>query len=162
MSLASINPGSPGYSICVSAIPWLFDGQHWWVIHSKGVRPYIWSCEKSDHWQSSGFVTAPTGNSTVHTNSNTPTPSLPYPFPSVICRMSTRRFASLAVDLFGRREDDETPKAPHHGSPVVAFIIGLSIILLASILNAAGLNLTKLDHVSFRTRVFRWCFILRN
>jgi hypothetical protein len=31
--------------------------------------------------------------------------------------------------------------------PVVAFIIGLSIILLASILNAAGLNLTKLDHV---------------
>ncbi|EGN99783.1 hypothetical protein SERLA73DRAFT_179994 [Serpula lacrymans var. lacrymans S7.3] len=35
----------------------------------------------------------------------------------------------------------------HHGSPVVAFIIGLAIILLASILNAAGLNLTKLDHV---------------
>lgn len=35
----------------------------------------------------------------------------------------------------------------HNVSPVVAFIIGLSIILLASILNAAGLNLTKLDHV---------------
>ncbi|KAF8210358.1 hypothetical protein K438DRAFT_1809537 [Mycena galopus ATCC 62051] len=35
----------------------------------------------------------------------------------------------------------------HHGNTVVAFIIGLSIILLASILNAAGLNLTKLDHV---------------
>ncbi|KAH7888575.1 hypothetical protein F5I97DRAFT_1853773 [Phlebopus sp. FC_14] len=35
----------------------------------------------------------------------------------------------------------------HHASPVVAFIIGLSIILLASVLNAAGLNLTKLDHV---------------
>ncbi|KIJ67914.1 hypothetical protein HYDPIDRAFT_148005 [Hydnomerulius pinastri MD-312] len=35
----------------------------------------------------------------------------------------------------------------HHASPVVAFIIGLAIILLASILNAAGLNLTKLDHV---------------
>ena len=34
-----------------------------------------------------------------------------------------------------------------HGSPVVAFIIGLSIIILASVLNAAGLNLTKLDHV---------------
>jgi magnesium transporter len=34
-----------------------------------------------------------------------------------------------------------------HGNPVVAFIIGLAIILLASILNAAGLNLTKLDHV---------------
>ncbi|KAF7376218.1 hypothetical protein MSAN_00036900 [Mycena sanguinolenta] len=42
------------------------------------------------------------------------------------------------------------PSAPHrhgHGSPVVAFMIGFSIILLASILNAAGLNLTKLDHV---------------
>ncbi|KZT26776.1 hypothetical protein NEOLEDRAFT_1177356 [Neolentinus lepideus HHB14362 ss-1] len=36
-------------------------------------------------------------------------------------------------------------------SPVVAFIIGLSIILLASILNAAGLNLTKLDHVRTST-----------
>jgi hypothetical protein len=36
---------------------------------------------------------------------------------------------------------------PRHGNPVVAFIIGLSIILLASILNAAGLNITKLDHV---------------
>lgn len=36
-----------------------------------------------------------------------------------------------------------------HASPVVAFIIGLAIILLASILNAAGLNITKLDHVSF-------------
>ncbi|KAF8630685.1 hypothetical protein AX15_002828 [Amanita polypyramis BW_CC] len=34
-----------------------------------------------------------------------------------------------------------------HENTVVAFIIGLSIILLASILNAAGLNLTKLDHV---------------
>ncbi|KAL0956504.1 hypothetical protein HGRIS_002647 [Hohenbuehelia grisea] len=34
-----------------------------------------------------------------------------------------------------------------HANPVVAFIIGLSIVLLASILNAAGLNLTKFDHV---------------
>jgi magnesium transporter len=41
---------------------------------------------------------------------------------------------------------DDTPTV-HHASPVVAFIIGLSIILLASVLNAAGLNLTKLDHV---------------
>ncbi|KAF8200907.1 hypothetical protein BJ912DRAFT_947537 [Pholiota molesta] len=32
-------------------------------------------------------------------------------------------------------------------NPVVSFIIGLGIILLASVLNAAGLNLTKLDHV---------------
>ncbi|KAH9894921.1 hypothetical protein C8Q73DRAFT_745326 [Cubamyces lactineus] len=41
--------------------------------------------------------------------------------------------------------DDPVPA--HHASPVVAFIIGLAIITLASILNAAGLNLTKLDHV---------------
>ncbi|TDL26137.1 hypothetical protein BD410DRAFT_784180 [Rickenella mellea] len=41
--------------------------------------------------------------------------------------------------------DDSVPA--HHSSPVVAFLIGLSIILLASILNAGGLNLTKLDHV---------------
>ncbi|KAH7913135.1 hypothetical protein BJ138DRAFT_1146655 [Hygrophoropsis aurantiaca] len=39
------------------------------------------------------------------------------------------------------------PTTVQHGSPVVAFIIGLAIIILASILNAAGLNLTKLDHV---------------
>jgi hypothetical protein len=39
------------------------------------------------------------------------------------------------------------PGSVRHGSPVVAFIIGLSIIILASVLNAAGLNLTKLDHV---------------
>jgi hypothetical protein len=75
--------------------------------------------------------------------------------PSLIPRMSTRRFASLAVGLLSRQEDGETPKTPHHGSPVVAFIIGLSIILLASILNAAGLNLTKLDHVHLQTCV---CF----
>lgn len=40
---------------------------------------------------------------------------------------------------------DDVPA--HHASPAVAFIIGLSIILLASILNAGGLNITKLDHV---------------
>ena len=39
------------------------------------------------------------------------------------------------------------PVPVRHGRPVVAFIIGLSIIILASVLNAAGLNLTKLDHV---------------
>ncbi|KAG2043612.1 hypothetical protein BDR03DRAFT_1054146 [Suillus americanus] len=38
-----------------------------------------------------------------------------------------------------------------HASPLVAFIIGLAIILLASILNAAGLNITKLDHVRTST-----------
>jgi len=36
---------------------------------------------------------------------------------------------------------------PRHANTVIAFIIGLSIIILASVLNAAGLNLTKLDHV---------------
>lgn len=40
---------------------------------------------------------------------------------------------------------------PSSLNPVVAFMIGLSIILLASILNAAGLNLTKLDHVRTST-----------
>ncbi|KAG7440005.1 uncharacterized protein BT62DRAFT_938436 [Guyanagaster necrorhizus] len=50
--------------------------------------------------------------------------------------------------------DEDSPPIPvsdpvpaHHASPVVAFIIGLAIVLLASVLNAAGLNLTKLDHV---------------
>ncbi|PBK74449.1 hypothetical protein ARMSODRAFT_952094 [Armillaria solidipes] len=50
--------------------------------------------------------------------------------------------------------DEDSPTTPvsdpvpaHHASPVVAFIIGLAIVLLASVLNAAGLNLTKLDHV---------------
>ena len=86
---------------------------------------------------------------TVPADSNSPLPPIPFSY----SRMSTRRFASLAADLLTRQEEGETPKAPHHDSPVVAFIIGLSIILLASILNAAGLNLTKLDHVRFRTCV---------
>jgi hypothetical protein len=41
--------------------------------------------------------------------------------------------------------------ASRANNPVVAFIIGLAIILLASVLNAAGLNLTKLDHVRTST-----------
>ena len=36
---------------------------------------------------------------------------------------------------------------PRHVNAVVAFMIGLGIVTLASIMNAAGLNLTKLDHV---------------
>lgn len=44
--------------------------------------------------------------------------------------------------------DASAPEHPRNPlNPVVAFMIGLSIILIASILNAAGLNLTKLDHV---------------
>jgi hypothetical protein len=42
-----------------------------------------------------------------------------------------------------------------HANPVIAFIIGLSIVFLASILNAAGLNLTKLDHV--RPQILTYC-----
>lgn len=45
---------------------------------------------------------------------------------------------------------DDVPA--HHASPVVAFVIGLGIVTLSSIMNAAGLNLTKLDHVR---RTFR-------
>ena len=41
----------------------------------------------------------------------------------------------------------QEPGQSRHANPVAGFIIGLAIILLASILNAAGLNLTKLDHV---------------
>ncbi|KDQ53544.1 hypothetical protein JAAARDRAFT_39231 [Jaapia argillacea MUCL 33604] len=50
----------------------------------------------------------------------------------------------MSIPLLTRQEDDVPA---HHANPVVAFIIGLAIITLASILNAAGLNLTKLDHV---------------
>lgn len=52
---------------------------------------------------------------------------------------------SLPQLLISRQEDGTV--ASHKPNPVVAFIIGLSIVTLASILNAAGLNLTKLDHV---------------
>jgi len=44
-------------------------------------------------------------------------------------------------------ESGPTTGGVRHARPVIAFIIGLSIIILASVLNAAGLNLTKLDHV---------------
>ena len=40
------------------------------------------------------------------------------------------------------------PPQAHHINAVVGFMIGLGIVTLASIMNAAGLNLTKLDHVS--------------
>jgi len=55
--------------------------------------------------------------------------------------------ASL-ISLLARQSDGDDAPPPVHGpNPVVSFIIGLAIIILASILNAAGLNLTKLDHV---------------
>ena len=43
--------------------------------------------------------------------------------------------------------EPEPTHLPNPLNPIVAFMIGLCIILVASILNAAGLNLTKLDHV---------------
>lgn len=45
----------------------------------------------------------------------------------------------------GLVEDDPT----NDGNPVVNFILGFIIVIGASILNAFGLNLTKLDHVSW-------------
>ncbi|KAL0072423.1 hypothetical protein AAF712_000186 [Marasmius tenuissimus] len=53
-------------------------------------------------------------------------------------------FLDSEHNALARRDEESHPRS---GNPVVAFIIGLAIILLASILNAAGLNLTKLDHV---------------
>ena len=60
---------------------------------------------------------------------------------------------SFLVRLLSRQTpEDDAPPPPdpvpaHHANAVVAFIIGLAIVVLASVLNAAGLNLTKLDHV---------------
>lgn len=56
----------------------------------------------------------------------------------------TTTFSSSPSSLPDHPPDDVPA---HHASPVVAFIIGLGIVTLASIMNAAGLNLTKLDHV---------------
>ncbi|ESK97094.1 hypothetical protein Moror_6315 [Moniliophthora roreri MCA 2997] len=53
--------------------------------------------------------------------------------------------------FFYSRDAESDPVPAHHASPVVSFIIGLAIVILASILNAAGLNLTKLDHVRTST-----------
>ncbi|KAG8899267.1 hypothetical protein FRB99_006834 [Tulasnella sp. 403] len=55
---------------------------------------------------------------------------------------------STSTDLpLPSETDSPIPTAATQGNPVVAFLIGLSIILISSILNAGGLNLTKLDHV---------------
>lgn len=56
----------------------------------------------------------------------------------------TTLFADAAAAAVPEPDD---PVPAHHANQVVAFIIGLAIILMASVLNAAGLNLTKLDHV---------------
>jgi len=85
--------------------------------------------------------------------------------------MDTTSTVTAAVAEFTKEitnNIDSTNKVPaSHANPVVAFIIGLAIILLASILNAAGLNLTKLDHVSCPSTIFdsvitsKGCFKVR-
>ena len=64
---------------------------------------------------------------------------------STVAQSATSTLASLIPSVTSKPKDDGVPA--HGASPVVAFLIGLSIILLASIMNAAGLNLTKYDHV---------------
>lgn len=54
---------------------------------------------------------------------------------------------NTAIDLLARQSNEDAPAQARNSNPVVAFIIGFAIIIMASILNAAGLNLTKLDHV---------------
>ena len=66
-----------------------------------------------------------------------------------MAEVTSTTFNAVASTLPEISNDEQAPV--HHDNPVVAFIIGLSIILLASILNAGGLNLTKLDHVCLQT-----------
>ncbi|KAH8093965.1 hypothetical protein BXZ70DRAFT_896986 [Cristinia sonorae] len=70
--------------------------------------------------------------------------SLSSSFTSISSSPTSTSILSLPTDVVVQLED---AVPAHHASPVVAFIIGLAIVLLSSILNAAGLNLTKLDHV---------------
>lgn len=74
--------------------------------------------------------------------------------------MDTKSIAEHST-LFGRDAASGDKVPAHHVNPVVAFIIGLAIILLASILNAAGLNLTKLDHVSHVCSLFTLIYLKR-
>jgi hypothetical protein len=60
---------------------------------------------------------------------------------------STLLTSSLMPSPSATAVPDDDPVPAHHAKPVVAFIIGFAIVTLASVLNAAGLNLTKLDHV---------------
>ncbi|KZT43473.1 hypothetical protein SISSUDRAFT_1057486 [Sistotremastrum suecicum HHB10207 ss-3] len=50
-------------------------------------------------------------------------------------------------DVIPSPTNDPSEPTPHVLNPVVSFIIGFAIILAASLLNASGLNLTKLDHI---------------
>jgi hypothetical protein len=63
----------------------------------------------------------------------------------------TETLASVTTTLLADATNTPLPDvhdpAPRHLNAVLAFIIGLAIVTLASVLNAAGLNLTKLDHV---------------
>ncbi|KLO09488.1 hypothetical protein SCHPADRAFT_833937 [Schizopora paradoxa] len=65
---------------------------------------------------------------------------------SIILTTTTTASSLLATSTPGIPDVEDNVPA-HHANPVVAFIIGFAIVLLASILNAGGLNITKLDHV---------------
>ncbi|KAJ3534809.1 hypothetical protein NM688_g7076 [Phlebia brevispora] len=65
---------------------------------------------------------------------------------------ATPNFTSPLLNASLADSPDTGPPVPlptpsRHVNAVVGFMIGLGIVTLASIMNAAGLNLTKLDHV---------------
>jgi magnesium transporter len=59
---------------------------------------------------------------------------------------TTSPLPELSPNATSIPDDPGQTTRPRPMHPVVAFIIGLSIILGASLMNAGGLNLTKLDH----------------
>lgn len=70
--------------------------------------------------------------------------------PSMSMSMSASASATATTtmaSLLPSATPDVDAVPAHRANPVVAFIIGVAIVTLASVLNAAGLNLTKLDHV---------------
>lgn len=69
----------------------------------------------------------------------------------------TSGLASPATSAVHAAQESSVPgdNAGHGVDPVVAFITGFAIIMLASVLNAAGLNLTKLDHVGVSEALLR-------
>ncbi|CAE7131187.1 unnamed protein product [Rhizoctonia solani] len=61
---------------------------------------------------------------------------------------TTSSVVATATAVAAEAASTEIAKIQKHAqNPVVAFIIGLCIVTIASVLNAGGLNLTKLDHV---------------
>jgi hypothetical protein len=60
---------------------------------------------------------------------------------------STSITSTSATPTSSAQPDSDLQNIPNDLNPVVSFIIGFSIILVASIMNAGGLNLVKLDMV---------------